>query len=953
VTADLNEQLSRSFAFGPFVLVPERQLLLLGETPVRIGGRALDILTALVERPGEVVSKRELIARAWPSTIVDEGNLKVNMAALRRALGDGVGGAQYIATVTGRGYRFVGPVQASRLSGLPAPLSARSNNLPIATTTIFGRREAIDAIQRDLSASRLVSIVGAGGIGKTTVALAVAEHALGVFSDGVWLVDLAPLKDAALAPNAIAAAIGLNMPSADALTAVCEHLRDRKELLVFDSCEHIIDAIATCADRILTGAPSVKILATSREPLRIKGERIRRLPGLGAPPALPRLTAEEALTFPAVQLFVNRASDGFESFALSDTEAPAAGEICRRLDGLPLAIELAATRVDTFSVSGLLSQLDDRLRVLSGRRAGPERHRTLAATLDWSYNLLSPNEAVLLRSVAVFSGVFDLEAASVVSNLSAADVPDALAQLTAKSLIALELESRASAYRLLETTRAYGLNQLLLSGEDSLVRQRHAEHVCRVLERATAEWAQRPAHEWTTEYGRMLDDLRGALAWASRDSADRSLCIRLTVAGLLLWNRFSLTEECRVHVSRAIEALDAADLSGTTFEMHLKVWLGASMMFTHGLQTMAMDAMQRALKIAERVGDNGCRIRCLRTIGLYQHLIGEHLAGLTTFENFASLVSEEDSPTVPEIGFHLSISEYFLGRLRNALGRLIQLRDQAKDARRQTVQYQSDINVDIACALTIVQWLTGSPEAAITTSKENIESALRANHHMSLSNALNAACPVFYWSGCFDDCDRAVVMLEAEGKRHSILTRRPVAMFYRAALTCVREGVQQGIESLERAVAEFRMINHLARMPYYLGVLADAQAKCGQMATARTTIHKAFDLAHANSEGWCLPEVQRVYASILIATGEESEAEARLLDAMARAQETGALSWQLRAATDLARLWSSTDRSEQAFRLLSPIYSEFSEGLDTLGPLAAGELLATLASCAGETAKRS
>ena len=232
----------------------------------------------------------------------------------------------------------------------------------------------------------------------------------------------------------------------------------------------------------------------------------------------------------------------FELFELNDADAPAVAEICRRLDGLALAIELAATRIDAFGVGGLLQQLDDRFRLLVGRRAGPERHRTLTATLDWSYSLLSEREAALLRAVSVFAGVFGVDGATAVSNVQPAEVADTLAQLAAKSLLAMELDADGITYRLLETTRAYCLERLRVSGEDQAVRRRHAEHVCAVLERAASEWSQRPAREWGAAYGRVVDDLRVALAWAGRDAANRSLRIRLTVAGLLLWNHFSLTE---------------------------------------------------------------------------------------------------------------------------------------------------------------------------------------------------------------------------------------------------------------------------------------------------------------------------------------------------------------------------------------------------------------------------
>lgn len=935
----------QSFAFGPFVLIPERQSLVQGDTPVRIGGRALDILTALVERPGELVSKRELMARVWPDTIVDDSNLKVNVTALRRALGDGgPDDVRYIATVNGRGYKLIVPVTsgaASRLASAPAVTTTRRHNLPTGTTRVIGRADAIDAIRRDFDIARLVTIVGPGGIGKTTVALAVGEHAIGAFRDGVWLIDLALVKQPNLPASAIAAALGIAANAASVLAMLCKSLRDREMLLILDSCEHVIDASAACISQILAEAAKVKILVTSREPLQLNGERVRRLPGLGTPPSSEQLNAEDALMFPAVQLFVDRATDRLDSFKLNDAEAPTVAEICRKLDGLALAIELAAARIDAFGVAGLLKQLDNRFRLLVGRRSGPERHRTLTATLGWSYSLLSVQEAAVLCAVAVFAGVFSIDDASVVAGMPSAETAEALAQLSAKSLLMTDLDSDNIAYRLLETTQTYCLEKLQRDGDEPCVRQRHAEHMCTKLERAASEWAQRPADEWESTYRRVLDDLRAALIWTRQDAPDGPLTIQLTVAGLLLWNHFSLTEECHRHASHAVAQLDAAGLSGTVFEMKLQLWLGGSTMFTRGLKQQAMAALQRALAVAMQIGDTDYHLRCLMMIGIYQLFTGQHHAGRRTLENFAAVAVATDPSVLPEGDVHMGIAELFLGELPASLRRLEKLGQ--RDLRyfgSYAVRYLSDPIVLVRSVLIQVQWLTGASETAMRTAAGTVNYARQIKHHLSLNNILSYACPIFYWSGDYEECERYVSMLEEHVAQHGLAARRPVASFYCAALAYARDGSSPEIVSaLQRAIVDFRNINHLARMPYYLSVVAEALATGGRVDEAETTILMALSLAHEQEERWCLPEVLRIQAAIATAQGKTAEAETMLLEAMTIAEATGALSWRLRAAIDLAKLWRAAGKSGEARNLLLSVLNKFTEGFSTRDLIVAAQLI--------------
>lgn len=959
MTEDRDMSSARSFAFGPFTLIPERQLLLRGDAPVRIGGRALDILTVLVEQPGELASKRELMARVWPTTIVDEGSLKVNVASLRRTLGDGgPDDARYIATVIGRGYRFIASVTTNdslELEISPIAASTRRHNLPTGTTRIVGRADVIENIERDFETSRLVTIAGPGGIGKTTVALAVAERALGSFKDGVWLVDLAPLKNPEAVVNAIAMALGVGVHSESMLAPLCEFLRGREMVLVLDNCEHVLEAAASSASHILAESGGVKILVTSREPLRVVEERVHRLPGLGAPLPCRELSSEEALGYPAIQLFVDRAADRFESFRLSDADAPIVAEICRRLDGLALAIEFAATRVEAFGVSGLMKQIDDSLRHLIGRRAGPERQRTLTATLDWSYSLLSDDEAALLRAVSVFVGTFDIDGASAVSAAAPAATARTLTRLAAKSLLATDADAVPIAYRLLETTRTYCLERLRLEGQGPAVRRRHAEHVCAVLERATGDWAQQPASEWGNTYGRVLDDLRAALAFASLHASEKKLLIRLTVSGILLWNHFSLTHESLAFVTRAVRELEAAGLAGTRSDMTLQLSLAGTTLFARGLMPEALAALQRTLDIATRIGDTEHRLLGLRMVASYELFAGSPDAAIRTLDTFTAVATAADRSALPYAVAHTGLAEMFVGRLLRSQKRLENLfqRDRQDHDERRFARFQYDRKVDIGNILANVQWLTGSPDAAMLTAEAVVERALKTKHQLSLSNGLAvAACPVAFLCGRYEECGRYVAMLEEQITRHGIVVWRPIAMFYRSALAWLAGDVPGGgAEGIGHAIAEFRAIRHWVRMPFYLALLAAALARSGRVVEARETVRCAIDQAHAHNEQWCLPEVLRIQSSILIADGEVREAEALLVESMALARQTGALSWRLRSANDLASLWRHQSRTEDARKMLQPVFDEFTEGFSTRDLVAAADILVSLPSPGDGTAE--
>jgi predicted ATPase/DNA-binding winged helix-turn-helix (wHTH) protein len=477
-----NDPAEYEISFGPFRLLPTRRLLLEGNEPARLGGRALDLLIALIERPGEVVSKSELIARVWPHVFVVEGNLKLHIAALRRALADGQAGNRYISTVSGRGYCFVAPATRSvapRSETAQQLATEPLSNLPVPLTRLIGRDEVISRISSQLTHHRLITLVGPGGIGKTSVAVAAAERLADSYEHGVWFVDLTAVKDPGLLPAAISSAIRLDIPAEDPSAELHSFLSDKRMLVVLDNCEHLIEAAAAFALQVLRAAPCVQILATSREPLSVEGERLHHVQSLEFPPVLPGLSAAEALEYPAVQLFVDRAASIVGEFEVRDIDVPIVVDICRKLDAIPLAIELAAASIDALGLRGVASRLDYPLRLpTTRRRSATPRHHTLRSSLDWSYRLLTEEEQRALRRLSVFAGSFTMDAAAAVvadSNYTKSETADRVVALVAKSLVAADADGSSTRLRLLATTRAYTLEKLAESGELGVIARRQAE----------------------------------------------------------------------------------------------------------------------------------------------------------------------------------------------------------------------------------------------------------------------------------------------------------------------------------------------------------------------------------------------------------------------------------------------------------------------------------------------
>ena len=472
-------------SFGPFRLNSAERLLERDGAPITIGGRTLDLLIALIQRAGDVVGGRELMDLVWPNVTVEEANLRVAVSTLRKILGDGIGGARYILNVAGRGYMFVATLRTEDLAGSagvgrsPGYLMARSS--PDMPKLLIGRDDTRKALSQLLMSQRFASVVGPGGIGKTTVALAVANQLRPEFGDDrVCFVDGGAVSDPDDLPNAVASVLGCRAQVCDVVWEISVALAGKRTLLILDSCEHIVEAAAALSEHLFLTADGVHLLITSREALRVQGENVLLLQPLQYP-LVENPTALEAMATPAVQLFMERAATSGHLISLSDEDAPIVSHICRRLDGVALAIELVASRVGVYGIHGTIDLLDSGAQLmLQGRRNALPRHQTLQALLDWSYCLLAPQEQKVFARLSVFAGELPLAAACAVVGDAGDDrkaISQAIASLGDKSLIQVSTRSGQAKYRLLDTTRAYAAHKLAERGEVDEMARRHSRYL--------------------------------------------------------------------------------------------------------------------------------------------------------------------------------------------------------------------------------------------------------------------------------------------------------------------------------------------------------------------------------------------------------------------------------------------------------------------------------------------
>jgi predicted ATPase/DNA-binding winged helix-turn-helix (wHTH) protein len=938
--------------FGRFCVVPHRRELLSNDRPIILGSRAFDVLMALIEAHGSVVSKDALMARVWPNQVVEENNLEVQISMLRAAFG---AERALIRTVSRRGYQFTGEVRfpaekveacadARPISAEPG-FAAPATNLPQPVTELIGRDDSLLEILRLAVSHRLVTLTGAGGIGKTRLALAAAHRLLPQFSDGVWIVELASLSDSSFVPVAISTAVGLEF-AAGAVTAerVANALSGKKMLLVLDTCEHVIEAAALAAEALVRANAAAHVITTSRESLRADGEQTYAVPPLDVPAAgIDDKT--DLLEYSAVRLFVERVRAVAPQFAPDRRSGAMLALICRQLDGIPLAIELAAARVSALGIDEVASRLGDRLSLLTGgRRTALPRHQTLRATLDWSYELLLEPERLLLRSLGIFVGPFTLGAISAVAaapETTAAGIVDDLSSLAAKSLVVSDVGNDIARYRLLDTTRAYALEKLNEGGERERIARRHAEYYRNLFERAEAEWQDRPTAEWLSEFGWQIDNLRAALDWAFSLHGDRVLAVALTTVAVPLWMNLSLLKECRTRVEQALAILTAAAIEDPRREMKLCNALGVSLSYTGGTVSENEVAWARTLHLAQSLGEVEYQLCAL--YGLWWLKEREALALALQFATVAV------TPADRLVGERMIGNSYhFLGdqiRARRQFERVIA--DDVKSERQSGIRWFNVYARPWAPVfLARVLWLQGFPVQAMDIAQNVVEQQRRANLARPLCHALaRAACPIALWIGNLDLAGHYLELLSDYSTTHGLTVWRAFGRAYEGVLFIRRGDLSDGIRLVRAGFDEIERAFSGHRALIFLSEVAEAFGRAGQISEGLATISKASARAEQTAEGWIVPELLRIKAELLFLKGGDEAvtgAYDHMRQALDCARQQGALSWELRAATSAARLLRDQDRRGDAVAILEPVYGKFTEGFETADLKSARVLLDSL-----------
>jgi predicted ATPase/DNA-binding winged helix-turn-helix (wHTH) protein len=927
-----------AISFGPYVLHADMRRLEKDGLAIQLGDRAFDILCVLTEHAGQIVTNRELMVRIWGKVVVGAGSLRFQINALRKTLARDGTRTQYIRSVTRRGYMFIAPVrQATPDSPLGTCAPGRERGrVPKRPVDIIGRAADIKEIEGLLNQSRFVTLVGSGGVGKTTVALELA-YALRSEFDLVCFVDLDATKEPSWVAKAVAAATGLVVSSPNPVSSLIAYFRDQRVLLILDSCERVLEAAAMLSEQILEGCATVALLATSQEALRADGERAYLLGPLRTPADGAPLSREAALSYPAIELFIARARAALPQFQLTAENGAHVAAICRSVDGIPLAIELAAGRVGTLALPTIAELLNTQFALSwPGRRTAAERHRTLGSAIAWAIDLLRENERVVLRRLAVFTAPFTLEAAQRVAggaDLPSAGVATALWNLVARSLVSSSRADGATQFWLLGVTRAFANRMLEEAGEATAVASRHAIFFCEFLEAAYSRSTEIIRGVIWHSHAACLANVRSALAWTLQRKGDTNLLPRLAAAAGPFFLDLTLLSDCGHWARLGLDALDGSQ-RGSAYELELQASLGLSLFYGRGGFESAQLCLKRALQLAEEQRDLYGQIRMLGALSVFHNRSGAHQEALRLAEQAQIVATSLRDPACQ------AMTNWLLGTAAHLAG-------EQPTARRLCEQAWSkppltslvnrvrfgcdDHRIRTLCALVRTLWLLGRADEARTAASRVLQEAEQLGHPIPMAIVLAGVAPVSLWMGEWDAAQAYVSRLGEHTAQYSMGIHAAVVRGFQGQLALEQGDVAAGHEALLEASYVLQASRFEIFRAYFAEPLARAFAALGRLDEAIASIDLALTSNEADRSSFMHPELLRAKGDLLAAhfPNHAVAAEALLRLSFEHARRHGALAWQLRAAMSLARLHDAQQPGRETHLLLRDTYTQFTQGFGT------------------------
>jgi predicted ATPase len=908
---------TQTLAFGPFLLTGAPPSLHVGAVAVALDASDVALLAAIAAAPAGLPAAQ--LAAPGPRDDCDVERLCARVGDINTALGMH-SDAWYVAWYPDDAEPRFALVDASRAR---APQTA----LPARRLDILGREEAIQRVVAQLKSQRFVTILAAGGMGKTTVAVAAAHAAAADYPDGVFVVDLAPVVDPSLLAQRVAATVGCLTDYTAAPTVLQQWANERSALVVLDSCEHVIDAAAQLAEALGGAGSRVAVLATSREPLRARGEWLYRLAPMRLPQPGEVVSIAQAMTFPAIRLFVERATAAAPRFALTDADVPQLVSLCTRLDGIALAIEIVAARVDALGITGLSQRLESLLLMLPVRRRhAPARHSTLAALLDWSYRLLSPAEQTVLRRLSVFRSGFTAEMAEQVvadAGIDAAEVQEVLLDLVAKSLVARGRGDDPGQRRLLDTTRTYAGRKLDEANERQAVSLRHAHWLARELAEADSAWNRMSRAQWMARYSPLIDDIRAALDWAFTPQGDVELGVELTIAGFAIGRQMLLVDEFTDRVKLAIDAIEdlgknaatTLDRAGADTRRRRLTFLIACLGTGSGVSLVsALETATASLREADETIQRFSGFNGMWAMAVFH---GDFKDAATWADKMEQLADAVGDPVARLVSGRIQAQTlHFAGRHALAADRARSVLNESW--RTIPLSYNpSPVELRVSMRVTLARtlWMQGRPDSAAAMAAEAIEHARTDSPLAQCQVIAMGALVIAMWSGLAEPArllaGQLVDLEKLLGFSHWLRWSRGLR-----AMVALREGAEVP------ATADASWFEEPEP------VLADHLATLDD----RWLTPRCIQRVETGMVGWCAAEALRLQGERALrvrSADGEVKGEALLRRSLALAREQEATSWELRTATSLARHWRARGRAHEARAVLEPVFARFTEGFDT------------------------